>query len=108
MNEEPAETSHGEETMSAADLAAIRDIVLRAHPETVPELITGGTVAEMLGSVEAAAAAYQRIAEDVAARAPATAPAAPVVPAGSSPPVAVDPERLPPVEKIHRGLQSRR
>ena len=87
---------------SADDLAAVREVVLRAYPEAVPELIGGASVAEVLGSVEAAAAAYQRIAEGVAAR--SVAPVAPVVPAGSMAPVAVDPETLPSVEKIRRGL----
>jgi hypothetical protein len=92
--------------MSAAELAAVREVVLRAYPETVPELVSGASVEEVLGSVEAAAAAYRRIAEGVAARSPAAA--APVVPAGSAPAVGIDPERLPSVEKIRRGLGARR
>lgn len=91
------------------DLAAVRELALRAYPETVPELVGGESVAAILGSVEAAAAAYRRIAEGVAASAPApAAPVAPVVPAGSAPAVALDPERLPSVEKIRRGLVARR
>lgn len=110
MDEDTTETEQREEAMSAEELAAVREVVLRAYPETVPELVGGATVAEVLGSVEAAAAAYLRIAEGVAARASGTAPGptAPVVPAGSAPPVGVDPERLPPVEKIRRGLEQRR
>lgn len=92
--------------MGAEDLAAIRELALRAYPETVPELVGGESVAAILGSVEPAGAAYRRIAEGVAANAPA--PVAPVVPAGSAPAVALDPERLPSVEKIRRGLVARR
>ena len=92
--------------MGSDDLAAVRELVLRAYPETVPELVGGESVAAILGSVEPAAAAYRRIAEGVAANAPAAV--APVVPAGSAPAVALDPERLPSVEKIRRGLVARR
>jgi hypothetical protein len=92
--------------MSAEDLSAVRELALRAYPDTVPELIGGESVAAILGSVEAAAAAYRRIAEGVVANAPTLV--APTVPAGSAPPVAIDPETLPSVEKIRRGLAARR
>lgn len=103
-------TESGAVSISGEDLAAVRDLALRAYPETVPELVGGDSVAALLGSLEPAAAAYRRIAEGVAASAaPApTAPVAPTVPAGSAPPVAIDPERLPSVEKIRRGLATRR
>ena len=110
--EAEATTAGGDATDAAIggeDLAAVRELALRAYPETVPELVGGESVAAILGSVEPAAAAYQRIAEGVAASAPAPAVAvAPVVPAGSAPAVALDPERLPSVEKIRRGLVARR
>jgi hypothetical protein len=95
--------------MTAEELTAIRELALRAYPETVPELVGGDSVAAILGSLEPAAAAYQRIAAGVAARTPVTpaAPAVPTVPAGSTPPVAIDPDRLPPVEKIRRALAAR-
>jgi hypothetical protein len=91
---------------SGSDLAAVRELALRAYPETVPELVGGDTVEAIMGSIEPAAAAYRRIAEGVVANAPAAV--APVVPAGSAPAVAFDPERLPSVEKIRRGLVARR
>jgi hypothetical protein len=94
--------------LSAEELAAVRELALRAYPETVPELVGGESVSALLGSLEPAAAAYRRIADGVAAQAPASAPIAPAVPAGSAPPVAIDPDRLPSVEKIRRGLASRR
>ena len=97
-------------TMTADDLAAVRQLALRAYPETVPELVAGDTIAALLGSLEPAAAAYRRIAEDVTAAVPppVATPAAPTVPAGSVPPVVIDPEHLPAVEKIRRGLTARR
>jgi len=88
------------------DLAALREALLRAYPRAVPELVGGGSVGEVLASVEAATAAWERVAREVAASAPAT-PMPPAVPAGSAPAAAVDPDRLPPGEKIRRGLLGR-
>jgi hypothetical protein len=95
--------------LSADELVAVRDLVLRAYPETVPELVAGDSVATLLRSLEPAAAAYQRIAQNVAARVPPpAAPAVPTVPAGSAPPLTIDPDQLPSVEKIRRALTTRR
>ena len=95
--------------MSGEDLAAVRELALRAYPETVPELVGGESVAALLSSLEPAAAAYRRIAEGVVAQAVSpTMPIAPTVPAGSAPSVSLDPEQLPSVEKIRRGLAVRR
>lgn len=92
-----------------SDLAAVRELALRAYPETVPELVGGESVAAILSSLEPAAAAYQRIASGLAAAEGTTpAVAAPRVPAGGAVAVVVDPERLPSVEKIRRGLATRR
>jgi hypothetical protein len=112
--EAPAQTGDAprEASREASDLAAVRELVLRAHPDVVPELIGGQSVAAVLASVEPAQAAYARLAEQVTANrageppAP-VAPAAPNVPAGGSPPVPVDPERLPAAEKIRRGIRAR-
>jgi hypothetical protein len=111
VTEETAITQDTPETgaMGGDDLAAVRELALRAYPETVPELVTGDSVATLLSSLEPAAAAYRRIAEGVAAQAPSPAtPATPTVPAGSAPPVSLDPAQLPSVEKIRRGLAIRR
>jgi hypothetical protein len=83
----------------ASDLDAIRAVVLRAHPEAVPELIGGTTVVELLASVGPAEEAYRRIAGRIG-RVPVTTP----VPAGGDRPMPVDPARLPASEKIRRGL----
>lgn len=90
----------------AADIAAIRDLVLKAHPDVVPELISGASVAELLSSIEPAQAAYGRLVEGVRAG-HARATSVPAVPAGGSAPVPIDPDRLPPSEKIRRGLHTR-
>ena len=76
------------------ELAAVRELVLRAHPDVVPELVAGSSVGELVASVEAARAAFRRVAETVAAPGP--------------PRVAVDVELLPAAEKIRRGLVTRR
>ncbi len=92
------------------DLTAVRNLVLRAHPDTVPELIAGESIAALLASVEPAQEAYRRVLDtaQTAAGEPApVAPTVPAVPAGSSPALVVDPDRLPPTEKIRRGLAAR-
>ena len=46
---------------SVDDLTAVRDVVLRAHPDTVPELIAGESISALLASVEPAREAYRRV-----------------------------------------------
>jgi hypothetical protein len=89
-----------EETV--AELAAVRELILRAHPDVVPELVAGRTVGELTTSVEAARAAYA----GVVSRQPSTVSTPPVVPAGGAT-VVVDPANLPTAEKIRRGLAAR-
>lgn len=84
------------------DLDAVRSLVLQAHPDIVPELVTGGSVDELLASVEPARSAYARLAEGWTERREATIAA--TVPAGGGSQIAVDPDRLPAGEKIRRGL----
>lgn len=105
--EESQEQGNPVTGLSPDDLAAVRELVLRAHPAVVPELVNGESIAGLLQSVEAAAEAYQRIAANLAA-APPVAPVAPVVPAGSAAALPIDAEALPAVEKIRRGLGNRR
>jgi hypothetical protein len=91
-------------------LAAVRELVLKAHPDVVPELITGSTVAELTASIEPARAAFQRIAERLgtgAGQGTAAAPP-PVVPAGGAPPVVVDPDTMTPEQKIRSGVEAQR
>jgi hypothetical protein len=100
MSQEGLEAPPGDEI----DLGAVRELVLRAHPDVVPELVSGGTVAEMLASVEPARAAYARLAGQVREAMPAPEPVS--VPAGGGSVLPVDPALLPPAEKIRRGLQA--
>jgi hypothetical protein len=86
-------------------MEAIRSLVLRAHPEIVPELLHGDSIETLLASVGPAKAAFARIA---AALPPVSLSPAPAVPAGGSPPVTVDLDRLPASEKIRRGIEARR
>ena len=48
-----------------ADLGKVRELVLKAHPDVVPDLVAGSSVDELLASVELARSAYQRIADQV-------------------------------------------
>src|SRR5688572_11575097 len=48
-----------------ADLTKVRELVLKAHPDVVPDLIAGSSVDELIASVEPARTAYQRIADQV-------------------------------------------
>lgn len=97
-DEVPAEAIASED--SAPDLTAVRELVLRAHPDVVPELVTGDSVADLIASVEPARAAYARLATSLAE----TRPAPTSVPAGGGGPIPLDPDRLPAAEKIRRGL----
>jgi hypothetical protein len=100
------------------ELSKVRDLVLQAHPDVVPDLVRGTSLDELLDSVEPARSAYQQVAERVrvsqTAAQPATAVAAPLTPA--SPPsvpaggtaTVVDPGALSPTTKIARALAARR
>ncbi len=93
---------------TAEELVAVRELALRAHPDAVPELVTGASVAELIASVEPARAAYRRVADAVgqgAGSPPVAVP--PPVPAGDAPRLALDVDALPATEKIRRGLAAR-
>lgn len=106
------EGEDGEVAMTAEtageEMAMLREALLAAYPEAVPELVGGESVGAMLASLGPARAAWERVAEAVGARSAAAPAAPPPVPAGSAPPVAVDVAALPPTEKIRRGLAARR
>jgi hypothetical protein len=53
------------ETAAGGDLGKVRELVLKAHPDVVPDLVRGGSVEELIASVEPARSAYQRIADQV-------------------------------------------
>ncbi len=108
--ERPPERSEGH----VEDLAAVRELALLAHPDTVPELVSGASVAEIVASLEPARAAYRRVAEraggsvvSASAKPTAAVNQVPPVPAGDTPRAVVDPDRLSAAEKIRRGLAER-
>ena len=97
------------------DLARIRELVLQAHPDVVPDLVRGDSFDDLLASIEPARTAYQRIADQLRAGTPSTTPPAdttpttrpPHVPAGGATSV-IDPSSLTPTTKIARALEERR
>jgi hypothetical protein len=92
-----------EETVVLADeVALVREVVLKAHPDVVPKLVSGASIAELLASVEPARAAYARI-EERLPQAASVVEAPPTVPAGAAT-AAVDPGTLPAHELIRRGI----
>lgn len=99
----------GSAATGAVDLDRVRDLVLQAHPDVVPDLVRGESLDALLASVEPARSAYQQIAERVRGSAGSphpAAPAPPAVPAGGTR-AALDPATLSPVTKIARALAAR-
>jgi hypothetical protein len=100
---------------SGDDLGRVRELVLKAHPDVVPDLIRGDSFDDLMASIEPARAAYQRIADQLRAGTPSTTSPAdttppdrlPHVPAGGATHV-VDPASLTPTTKIARALAERR
>jgi hypothetical protein len=60
-SQQPTATSH----QPNPDLDKVRELVLKAHPDVVPDLVAGSSVDELIASVEPARTAYQRIADRV-------------------------------------------
>lgn len=95
------------------DLSLVRELVLKAHPDVVPELIGGDSVAAIVASISPAQTAYSDLAAKIQANSGASSghatPGAnvPRVPAGSTAPAPIDPDRLPTAEKLRRGVQDR-
>lgn len=85
------------------DLAAVRELILLAHPDIVPELVHGATIAELQAAVAPARAAYRQVAERIAGGSPAAPPTVPAGAAGALPLT----DGLPPAELIKRALQRR-
>lgn len=87
------------------DVARLRELVLRAHPEAIPELVHGETLEELEASAKLATEVYRRIAGTVRER--LAREAAGSVPAGQPgrQPYLVDAEALSPSAKIAEGLR---
>jgi hypothetical protein len=84
------------------DLARVRELMLAANPDVVPEMVQGATFDELMASVEPARTAYQRIAEE--ARQARPAPRVAAQPGQRSVSIA-DMESLSPLGKISEGLR---
>jgi len=93
-------TEAGED--AAMDLDGVRELILKAYPEIVPELLAGDSVDGLLASVPAAREAYTRIATEIHEQAPAP------IPTGSGRRAPIDPEGLSPESKIRAGLSQHR
>jgi hypothetical protein len=89
------------------EIQQLRDLIVRAHPDSVPELLQGGSLAELLASLPAAQAAFARVAE--AARSGAVEAAGNVPVAAGAALRSLEPhaEGLSPLAKIRVGLTRR-
>lgn len=99
-DQQPPEAA-AEPEPEADDAGLLRDLIVRAHPDAIPELIRGASLREMLESLPEAQAAFARVAQA------ATAQAKPPVPSGSAirsreP----NPTNLSPAEKIRSAMNS--
>ena len=120
----PPPSANSDEPVRAAELNTVRELVLKAHPDVVPDLIAGSSVDELVASVEPARTAYQRIADQVREassregeearrreeRDASSTPSLvqpPAVPAGGAATV-VDPGDLAPTSKIAQALAARK
>lgn len=94
---------------ASVDLAAAKELILKAHPQAVAELVAGETFEALLASVPAAEAAYQRVAASVQEGTPAAAAAAAAaVAAGAAVRTpAVDVSALSPMGKIQYAVRTR-
>ncbi|MDI3340852.1 MAG: hypothetical protein QJR03_09995 [Sphaerobacter sp.] len=88
------------------DLGRIRELILAAHPDVVPDLITGATFDELMASIEPARAAYARIVASLREQ-PTAAPGIPAGQPGRQPVIA-NVEAVSPRGKIAEGLRRRR
>jgi hypothetical protein len=78
----------------------LRELVMKAYPDIVPELLSGETVEEMLASIPAAQEAYGRIVEASKAAHPEPIPAV-----GGARHFPMDVAAMSPALKIREGLR---
>lgn len=90
-------------------LDRVRELVLQAHREVVPELVTGASLTDLLASIEPARQAYANLAGRLQAEQGPVSDAAhiPSVPAGGTGPAPLDLDRMPASEKLRRGILQR-
>jgi len=90
------------------EMEVVRELARKAYGDAIPELIDGGSVSEIMGSVEAARSAYARVFAEVTEKQEAIRPGPPAVPAGGSSANVVDVDRLPASEKLRLGVSAAR
>ncbi len=93
----------GQEQGGVDEAGMLRELMVRAYPEVVPELLVGESLAEMLESLPAAQAAWQRVAERTATPAPDPTPAG----GGLARAYPLDVGAMSPGLKIREGLRRR-
>lgn len=71
-NESPSEHAEGprSSTNPGLNLTRIRDLIIMAHEDVVPELVMGETFDELLASIEPARQAFQQVVERIIRPAP--------------------------------------
>lgn len=89
--------------VAGVDLERVRELILAAHPDVVPEMVAGESFEALMASIEPARAAYARIVEQARQR-PVTVPAGQPGRQTS----AAHMEGLSPSAKIAEGLRRRR
>jgi hypothetical protein len=106
------ETAEGDAEAAGApstehDAQQLRDLIVRAHPDTVPELLQGGSLAELLACLPAAQAAYARVAETAQSGGVEEVGNVPVAAGATLRSLAAQAEGLSPLAKIRVGLTRR-
>ncbi len=100
MDPEEAAAMDVSEAETPEATVSLRDLVMRAYPDVVPELVSGATVEEMLASVPAAQEAYSRIVEVSKSVQPESVPAV-----GGARNFPMDVAAMSPALKIREGLR---
>jgi hypothetical protein len=95
----------GDATATPDDARIIRDLILQAHPDVVPELVQGTTLPELLASLPAAQEAWRNAVERLRQPSDGATPAAPTIPSGASVrSVSLDLDALTPLAKIRAAV----
>jgi len=107
-NPTPGDSGNLTETATQAgdsDVASVRELILGAISDLVPELVGGSNVSELIASVDVARQAYAAVSQQIksAATAPISVPAG----GGARREFVINIEELSPSAKIAEGLRRR-
>lgn len=92
----------GVERPAGERLAEVRELILKAYPDVVAEMVAGESVDELLASIPTAREAYARVATTIQEQTPPPTP----VPTGAGRRPPIDPDGLSPEGMIRAGLRS--